>query len=143
MKKFVFTLEKVYGVKVREESAQREKLLNLRKRKERLEGDLAANVAKYDEQKAEYQIKSAGGMSGTIMRNYGDYFDYLLNDRERLEKAIKTMDTHIEAAQKVLLALMNEIKVLDRMKEEQLEEYKREVKIEEDKSLEDYMSGRI
>ncbi len=143
MKKFVFTLEKVHSVKAREESAEREKLLNMRKRRDNLEQELAMSVVKYDEEKGEYQKKASVGISGTMMRSYGEFFEFLLKERERLEKAIRNMNIQIEASQKVLLALMNEIKVLDRMKEEQLEEHRREVAVEEDKSLEDYMSGRM
>ncbi len=53
------------------------------------------------------------------------------------------MTTQIEASQKVLLALMNELKVLDRIKEDQLQEYNKQVRIEEDKLLEDFISARV
>ncbi len=88
MKKFVFTLEKVYSVKTMEENKERDKLLSMRKRRERMQRELHAGIEKYDAQKREYQQKSRTGMDGQTMQNYGNYFEYLLHELERIVKSI-------------------------------------------------------
>lgn len=141
MKKFVFSLQQLYDVKTSEESDARNRLAGFLKERDRLEKLIAENKRRYDEQLETYSRECENGINGLKLRGYGEFFDYLLGERKRLQAYLSQCEQRVGECQARLLRLMNEKKVLDRMREEQLEEYRREVRRDEDKALEDFMSS--
>lgn len=141
MKKFVFTLQKLYDVKSSAESEERNRLAGLIKERDAIEQGLRENKKTYETQMEHYSDDCRRGMSGIKLKGYGAYFDYLIADKKRMEGLKIQCEKRVSDCQKRLMKLMNEKRVLDRMREEQLLEYKKEVQKDEEKALEDFMSS--
>lgn len=143
MKKFQFSLQKLYEVKGMEEQAQRGKLRDLERNLEHYQRQKAANKALYDREHAVYEKKCKTGMSMFEVQRYGDYFQYLEKEMRQQEQTIQSVQRSIDDCRQGLVKLINEQQVLDRMREDQLAEYKKEMAKEDDKTLEDFMQSRM
>lgn len=141
MKKFRFTLQTLYNVKSTEETEARTRLAEIIAERDKLNEQLEEIKRLYQQRSEEYHKECKRGISGTKVREYGRYFQYLGDERKKLEAMLRECELRLEQCQRVLLKLINEKKVLDRMRDEQLEEYKKEVRADEDKTLEDFISG--
>ena len=141
MRKFVFTLQKLYDVKSSAESEERNRLAGLLKEREAIERELEKNRSVYEQQMEAYIDDCRKGMNGVKLKGYGAYFDYLIADKKRVEGLRIQCEKRVSDCQKRLIKLMNEKRVLDRIRDEQLQEYRKEVQRDEEKALEDFMSA--
>jgi flagellar export protein FliJ len=143
MKKFVFTLQKPYEIKqnvYRQLIAGRERLKKqrdalLRRKEEMLRG-----------MKEQGQCMSEGcrqGMRASQMSPYGEYIAGALRDMQKQEAQIEKLFAKMEENAGALLRVLNEIKVMEKIREEQLEQYNKELQKNDDKMLEDFLCGRI
>lgn len=143
MKKFVFTLQKLYDVKVSEEKQQRTQLRELERNLENYRKQKQASRNLYDKEHAVYEKKCRTGMSMFEVQRYGDFFQYLEKEMRQQENIIQSCLKSIEDCRAKLVKLINEQQVLDRMREEQKADYMKEVAKDEDKTIEDFMQARI
>lgn len=142
MKKFVFTLHKLYDVKQSEENQKRVELKGLDKVMTGLQTQRVDMQQTYDGQQAVYCRKCKTGMSMTEVKMFGEYFQYLSVEMSRKDREIADCNIKIEECRKQLARMMNEQKVLERMREEQLEEYKAKIQKDNDKLIEDFMQAK-
>lgn len=143
MKKFVFTLQRLYDVKEMEEQQKQAQLRDLERNLHNYKMQKEANRKLYDREHAVYDKKCQTGMSMFEVQRYGDYFQYLEKEMRQQERVIQSIQSNIDACRDGLLKIINEKNVLDRMREDQLEEYKKEVAKDEDKTIEDFMQSRM
>ena len=143
MKKFQFTLQKLYDVKVSEEKQMRTQLRELEQNLDNYIRQKQANRNLYDREHAIYQEKSKTGKSMFEVQRYGDFFQYLEKEMRQQENVIQACRHSIEQCRAALVKLINEQQVLDRMREDQYAEYKKEAAKEEDKVLEDFLQARV
>lgn len=143
MKKFVFTLQRLYDVKEMEEQQKQAQLRDLERNLHNYKMQKEANRKLYDREHAVYDKKCQTGMSMFEVQRYGDYFQYLEKEMRQQERVIQSVQANIQACRDGLLKIINEKNVLDRMREDQLEEYKKEVAKDEDKTIEDFMQSRM
>ncbi len=143
MKKFVFTLQKLYEVKEKEEDAKRLELASLDKKLSQLMDALQDTIDNFNGQKAQYAVKSRKGMSAFDLKSYGDYFQFLMKEMKNIKELITRCEQEINVCRGELLKLINERKVLDRMRDDQKMEYNAEMAKFNEKEVEDFMQGRL
>lgn len=142
MKKFVFSLHKLYGVK---QSAERQKRLQLKELDKLLneyKKDLNILEDTFAHQRRQYDKACKRGIGVFDLKNYGDYFLFLTEEMSRQKNLIVGCEAEVERCKQELIKLMNEQKVLNRMREEQLLEYNQELQKDSEKAIEDFMQAR-
>ena len=143
MKKFQFSLQRLYDVKEMEEQQKQAQLRDLERNLENYKRQKEANRKLYDREHAVYDKKCRTGMSMFEVQRYGDYFQYRAKEMRQPERVIQSMQATIETCRAGLLQIINEKNVLDRKREDQYEEYKKEVAKDENKTIEDFMQSRM
>lgn len=142
MKKFIFTLQKLYDVKQSEEKRKRTQLKELSRNLELYTKQLETCREMFNKQHKEYQGKCQAGMSMREVRQYGDYLQYLEKEMRRQKNIIASCQRSIDECRRELLKLINEQHVLERMREEQYQAYQKEVQKSDERMIEDFMQAR-
>ncbi len=143
MKKFIFTLQRLYDVKQSEEKQKRLELEELEKNLRNYEKQRDANQALFKKQYNSYEKKCREGMEAREVKQYGEFFQYLEKEIRMQETVIASCRQSIESCRTALLKLINEENVLDRMKDEQYQDYMKDVQKDQDKLIEDFMQARL
>ena len=139
MKKFQFTLQTLYNIRSTEETTARNKLAELLKERDGIQAQIEENESIYAAHDAAYRRDCKKGISGRKLKEYAAYFEFLAEEKKRLSMLLKLCEERVRTCQQELLRLINEKKVLDRMREEQLEEYQKEVQKDEERLIEEFM----
>ncbi|MGI6152226.1 MAG: flagellar export protein FliJ [Christensenellaceae bacterium] len=142
MKKFVFSLQRLYDVKAADEKQKRLELKELTRILDEHKRNKQELLQKFAQEKEKYDDKSKSGMTRQDLKNFGDYFQYLNEEIDKQNRYIAEWEQKVEICKQELVKLMNEQKALERMREEQLEEYNTELQKSEEKEIEDFMQGR-
>ncbi len=143
MKKFVFSLASVYKLKrsnedeLKNQLAQNSSNITLC---DQLMAELEEEL-KNESKKHQKELKS--GTSVQKVQAYGFYFLNYNNTKKDLLLKKERLLLLRQELQKKLLQVMNEIKALDNIYEKELDEYKKELKIEEDKEIDNNLSFKI
>lgn len=143
MKKFVFTLQKLADVKASEEEKKRIELEQLDRKVREEQNKLNVLNETFDKQKRDFEKRCETGIGKDDLKNFGDYFHYLNAEIKRQQKFTEECKNKAENCRTQLLKLINEQKVLDQMKEDQLRAYNEEVQKSVDKEIEDFMQSRM
>jgi flagellar export protein FliJ len=106
MKKFVFTLQKLYDVKASEEEQKRIQLKELDKELEFLIKKLNDFRDSFDKQKREYKRKCEEGINKDDLKNFGDYFNYLNAQIKQQNGLILDCENRISVCRQELWKLM-------------------------------------
>ena len=138
MKQFVFSLEKVLGLKKYYEDEAKIELGRaigvLSELEARIRG-IGAELAKAEE------AQFSPGNSALVIQQYMRYLLRLENTREQLLKEAAMAELKVEEARNAFLEASRERKVLDKVKEKRQEEYRKMVLAEESKMLDEISSG--
>jgi flagellar export protein FliJ len=143
MKKFEFTLQKLYEVKKITENQLMREQEQINKKLNDLQNQKGALVLKFADERDLYDEDCKRGIHAQEMQSYGDYFDFLMDSLKKLQEKIQKCQAEKEKCTQALVKIMNEIKVLDKIKEEQFIEYNKELQKNDDKMLEDFLCGRM
>jgi len=143
MKKFVFSLQKLQDFKENEEKQKRKELEELNKTLDGYKAVLYSLTQNFSKQREQYDKKCKEGIGAIDLKSFGDYFVFLNNEIKQQNNLIANCEAKIEVCKNELVKLMNEQKVLDRMREEQLAEYHIEVQKDSEKSIEDFMQAKV
>ncbi|MEI6102276.1 MAG: flagellar FliJ family protein, partial [Eubacteriales bacterium] len=90
-----------------------------------------------------YDLDCKKGIHAAEMQTYGEYFDYLMESLKKLNQKIKGCQAEKDKLTQQLVKIMNELKVLEKIKQEQFSEYNKELQKNDDKMLEDFLCGRM
>lgn len=143
MKKFQFTLQKLADVKASEEEKKRIELEELDRKQKEEQNKLNVLVQSFDKQKGDFEKRCETGIGKDDLKNFGDYFNYLNEEIKQQQKVVEECIKATETCRTQLLKLINEQKVLDQMREDQLRAYNEEVQKAFDKEIEDFMQSRM
>ena len=105
---------------MREQDQVNKKLLGLQNERDSM-------VFKFSSERDRYDTDCKKGMRAMEMQSYGGYFDFLMDSLKKLEVKIKTCQAEKDKCTQALVKIMNELKVLDKIKEEQFSEYNKEL----------------
>ncbi len=143
MKKFVFTLQAVYDIALSNEKQQK----NLLKRVEERLRSLRLALDRMLERKEEARIQCAKdvdeGTDAIRMTQYARYFESLDDMISAQKKAIAAAEGEREKVVAALVEIRKEIKSLENLREKQMEEYRDEVKREEEQAIGDVVSYQV
>ena len=143
MKKFQFTLQKLYEVKkISEDQLMREQD-QINKKLNELQNAKDALQTKFFEERKRYEAACQKGMHASEMQTFGDFFKFLLEEQKKLDDKMRACQIEKEKCTQKLWKIINEIKVLDKIKEEQFNSYNKELQKNDDKMLEDFLCGRM
>ncbi len=143
MKKFHFTLQRLYEVKKISENQLMREQEQINKRLLDLQNEKNALVYKFSHERDLFGEDCKSGIRAQDMQSYGEYFDFLMDSLKKLEEKIQKCQAEKERCTQMLLKIINELKVLDKIKDEQFVEYNKELQKNDDKMLEDFLCGRM
>lgn len=143
MKKFVFTLQAVYGVTLSEEKQQKLEIKRLEDLLARLraERDEAQNA--FMESKVRCACELEKGMPKDKLNQYSLYFESMINMLELLRENILRTEAERDQWIQKRIKTRNKLKTLEKIRDAQLEEYKIELRKEEDKDIGDLVSYQV
>ena len=143
MKRFEFTLQKLYEVKKISENQLMREQEQIVKKLQDLENEKNALVFKFSNERDHYDEDCKKGIRAQNMQSYGEYFDFLMESLKKLDVKVRKCQADKEKCTQMLLKIINEIKVLEKIKQEQFIEYNKELQKNDDKMLEDFLCGRM
>lgn len=143
MKKFEFTLQRLYEVKKITENQLMREQEHINKKLMDIENEKDAMVFKFSHERELYELDCKKGIHAAQMQKYGEYFDYVMEFLKKLDERIKVCQAEKEKLTQQLVKIMNELKVLEKIKVEQFSEYNKELQKNDDKMLEDFLCGRM
>jgi flagellar FliJ protein len=143
MKKFVFTLQRLFDVKKISEDQLLIQQDQINKRLSELQDKKDRMIRRFHEEKESYEADCRRGIPAGGLQSYGEYFDFLMQRVKEQDVLIRECLQEKERLTGLLLKLMNEMKVLEKIKKEQFVEYNKEMQKNDDKMLEDFLCGRM
>ena len=143
MKRFVFTLQSLLSIKLALEKEQKAELAACDALLRRLEEELQALSAAFESMRLEYEERARQGIPVAKANDYSNALDHtrtlIAAKRDELAAAeMKRLQVRLK-----LVEIMREIKVFEKLREKQYEEYQKEVRAEEDKLIGDILSYRV
>lgn len=144
MKKFAFTLQTLLNVRQMEEDRIKGELAEAN-------GELARRVTSRDvslKEKARCEQALLGDMkNGKVnvqsLEIYDNFFAYIRDLILRQSAAIEEQEARVREIQDRLVRALQDKKALEKLKDKQYEAYLLDVKHEEDKTMDDFMSYKI
>ena len=143
MKRFVFTLQSLLSIKLALEKEQKAELAACDALLKRLEDELQALSAAFESMRLDYEERARQGMPVAKATDYSNALEHtrtlIAAKRDELAAAeMKRLQVRLK-----LVEIMREIKVFEKLRERQYEEYQKEARAEEDKLMGDILSYRV
>lgn len=143
MKKFVFTNEKYQGIKENEYERLKLDMQNVDKEIDMENAALKRLEENFDTERERFAADCRRGVGARGLLSYQSYFDYLQQERSlQLDRLAKLHERKRELTE-ALLAVHNELRVLEEMRQEQYQQYCKEVAADEAKELDAHISFTI
>jgi len=144
MKKFKFTLQPVFNYKQTVEKLQKAELRKARQAlKELQDEERRLELAYADNERSLERALGENTDVASALTEHDVYFRFLRDAlkklRERIEKAIEV----VLKCQERLIVTMKEIKTYKKLRDEQYQEYLKEVQAEDDKEMGDLVSFNV
>jgi len=144
MKKFVFTLQALHNYKITVERLQKaelrraqQALKELRDEEDRLLGAYAANERSLEE------ALRKGENVGAALSEHDAYFRFLRDALIEVRRLIMEAEEVVRRCQERLVITMKEIKTYIKLRDEQYQQYLKEVQAEEAKEMDDLVSFKV
>lgn len=142
MKKFHFSLEKVLQYKDSLLEEEKNKLMEIRVRKNTVDMKIESNERELVQTDRERTEKAAGGMTVVEMQSYS----YRIETGRRLIKELmlqqKKLEIEVERQLAVVIACTQEVSGLEKLREKQLEEYNKEADKEQQLIISEMISSK-
>lgn len=142
MKKFQFSLEKMLNYKDSLLKEEKNKLLQIRARKNDLDMRIESARSQIENMGRERTEKAAHGISVMEMRSYG----YSIENTQKLVKALADdrarVERQIEKQLAVVLGITQEVSGLEKLKEKQLEAYRYQAGKEEELVISELVTSK-
>jgi flagellar protein FliJ len=119
MKKFVFTLQRVYDVKKISEDQLLLQQEQINKKLNDLQNEKDQMIQKFYLEKESYQADCKKGIHAAHLQSYGEYFDFLMEATKKQDVLIGHCLQEKDKCTQLLVKIMNEMKVLEKIKGEQ------------------------
>lgn len=144
MKKFVFSLQALYNYKLTVERLQKADLKKAQAALQELLDEESRLLRAYsdNESSLERALKSGQDVGNALME-HDYYFRFLRDALEQIRIEIEKAEEVVRKCQDKLILTMKEIKTYLKLRDEQFEEYKKEIQTEEAKDIDDLVSFNI
>jgi len=131
MKRFEFSLQKVMEVRQTEEKALQRHLADARHNLHVVQEELNALLARLEQQLERKQKMNGGTMNSARYMLLQNYIQCLQEDIDASNERIMELEKKVEEARLMLLEKTKEKKAIEKLRDNQFEEYRREAKKEE------------
>jgi len=144
MKKFVFTLQALYDYKVSVEKNQKAELKKAQQAlRDLIDEELRLLRAYADNELSLERALSRNEDVVSALSEHDAYFRFLRDALKEIRKRIAKAEEVVAQCQARLIITMKEIKTYKKLREEQFQEYMKEVQAEEDKEIGDLVSFNV
>ena len=140
MKKFKFSLQSVLRVKTIHEKQKKAELAEIQSVLNKLLTHRADLVKKLENSSSQYGAEMRAGMTVPRMAWYLNFADYIQSQIKALDVSIREAEQKKQDKRTELIAVVKEIKTIEKLREEQYKAYLEEVSKEEEKVLGDLIS---
>ena len=140
MKKFVFTLQAVYDITISAEKQQKMLLEQINIKLRELESELAKQQQAFGDCKSQEQSEIKRGVSANRLAHYSKVQEVLRAYIGDVKKLIIVTDREKQKCLNELVQIKKKIKTLEKLREKQYREYLAEMKKQEEKQTEDFVS---
>ena len=143
MKKFVFSLKPQQTVT---ENAEKQKKMQLKAIESQwmdLQQEVACLELEYDKQKEAFCEAVLTGIEANRAMQFGEYFLKLKATKVQKERRMAKLDQEKTDCLEALVNIRREMNVLEKLRQSEYEEYKRTVKKEQNKAVEDFFSYKV
>ncbi len=139
MKKFRFKLETLLGVTRRKKEDAERRFAEATRALEEARAQLAEYLQEMQKVQAEYteQTKEGKRISVGRVMTYTSYVNWKRQQIEQQQQTILEVQTVRQQRLKELLAIMSKLKAIEQLKEKRLQQYKDELRFEENKMLDE------
>ncbi len=140
MKKFTFSLQSVLHVKNIQEKQIKAELAEIQNQLNKLFEKQTELKQQLDDSSGQYGDEMLKGMSVPRMAWYINFADYIQAQLKKLDSSIREVEQKLQNKKTELIAIVKEIKTIEKLREEQYRAYLEEVSKEEEKVLGDLIS---
>ena len=135
-------MQALYNVKMALEKQQKAELAAADRRLQELERRLAQTAERIAFHRDAFNAQVVEGINSTQLAVYQTGFRALRETMEQQKENIATAENEKKRIQAKLVLIMQERKMLESLREKQWEEYKIESRMEETKTMEDFLGAR-
>ena len=143
MKKFAFSLQKMYDYKKQILEAEKNTLMSLRREKNNYE----LRIEELGKTMEEVRIRSgeevAGGTTASRLMFYSMQMDGIKREQTQLKYQINLMDMKIEKQRRKVVALSQDVFGLEKLREEQKSEYDHLAVKENENAIKEFFSFKL
>ncbi len=143
MKKFAFSLQKMYDYKKQILEAEKNNLMALRREK----NDMELRIEELDKLNEQIRVKSkeevALGTTASKLMFYSMQMDGIKREQTQLKYQINLMDMKIEKQRRKVVALSQDVFGLEKLREEQKAEYDHLAVKENEAAIEEFLSFKL
>jgi flagellar FliJ protein len=143
MKKFVFTMQSLLGVKIALEKQVRAELAEARRRVERFRRELLEKQETLVRLRAEAERRARRGVSVRELRLQNIGFNALFESLARQSRKVEVAEEEAGRVQRRLIDTMQERKILEKLREKQWTAYQEEIRREEALLIDDFLSNQL
>jgi flagellar protein FliJ len=140
MKRFEFSLQPLYDMQENYEKKYKMQMSEIEEELRKRINDLDTLNGNFDKMKNEYCKAMTRGVQASRVKEYGDFFERLKAVIGLIEEKIAFLENEKEKCLQKLIQVRKEKKLLDKLRENKYEEYRDEVKKEQDKRIDDLVS---
>ncbi|HEX2985411.1 MAG TPA: flagellar export protein FliJ [Caproiciproducens sp.] len=140
MKKFSFSLEKVLDFKQQALEVKKNELSVLQMKLQDIESEIEDLNRRFVESNRQMAEKMRTGLNTSEILVYKTYFDTLNRGIEKLKQEKARMEQIISDKKAEIVAANSEISGLEKLKEKQLAEYRKNVQKAEEQAIEEFVS---
>jgi len=144
MKKFVFTLAALYKYKQTVERMQKAELRKAQQALQELVDEETRLLKAYaDNEKSLEEALRKGENVATALSEHDAYFRFLRDALTEVRIRIEEAEEVVRQCQERLIITMKEIKTYLKLRDEQFQQYLKEVQMEEAKEMDDLVSFKV
>ncbi len=143
MKKFTFTNEKYYKIKLDEDERLKLELKSVEKNIEAAANEIRELDIRAENESLAYREDMRTGTTAKRLESYQWFMPYLKELKEAAQKKLEALQAERLRLQNLLIKTRNDIRVLEQMKKEQYEQYLKDVAAEEAKELDSHISFNL
>lgn len=140
MKKFKFTLEKYLDMKIGEDEKLKRSLSDITNEIGIVNSRIADIEEKEVRRRREHSENCKKGITGIGLHEYSEYMGYLHDMRIELDKKLEKLTKKSDEYKEKLIILTNEIKALNKMKEEQKQAFLKEIEDDATRQIDEFVS---
>ncbi len=143
MKKFSFSLQSLLDVKLALEKQQESELALAQERLDRLRDALAALRGRLEEERRIRMERMRRRTDAAELHWQDIGFKALFERIERQQETVSVAEEERNRVQKKLVDTMGERKMLERLRDKQMEQYKEDLRREEAVMIDDFLSNKL